>query len=150
VEADARKTAGERLAKDAGQKLLARAQEIGLEKAAAEAGAKLDDTGNFDRRSGSVPKIGVAGDLRTEAFALTTEAPLAPHVYSASGDAVVVALKTKTPADMKEFETAKASIREQLLAQRRQATLSAFMSHLKERAARAGALKVQVDATERG
>jgi len=150
VEADARKTAGERLAKEAGQKLLARAQEIGLEKAAAEAGAKLDETGNFDRRSGSVPKIGVAGELRTEAFALTTEAPLAPRVYSASGDAVVVALKSRTPADMKEFETAKASIREQLLSQRRQATLSAFMSHLKERAARAGALKVQADATERG
>lgn len=150
VEADARKTAGERLAKEAAEKLLSSAKEIGLDKAAAAAGTKLDETGNFDRRAGMVPKIGAASDLRAEAFALTTDAPLGQHVYVATGDAFVVALKARTPADMKELETAKTSIHEQLLQQRRQAVLTAFMGHLKERAARDGALRVQADVSERG
>ena len=150
VEADAKRTAGERLAKAEAEKLLARAKEIGLEKAAAEAGAKLDETGNFDRRAGVIPKVGPSNELKADAFNLTTEAPLAPRVYATSGDAVVVALKSRTPADLKDLETAQTTIRDSLLAQRRQAALSSFMSHLKERAAREGVLRVQADVTDRG
>jgi peptidyl-prolyl cis-trans isomerase D len=151
VEVEAKKTAGEKLAKAEGDKVLARAKDVGLEKAAAESNLKLDETGNFDRRAGVVPKIGPANELKTDAFALTPEKPLAPQVYPASGgDAVVASLKARTPADLKDLETAQASIREGLLAQRRQAALSSFMSHLKERAAREGALQVHADATDRG
>jgi peptidyl-prolyl cis-trans isomerase D len=150
VEADARRTAAERLAKVEAEKVLARAREVGLEQAAAEAGRTVEETGPFDRRTAVVPKIGTANELRAEIFALTTEAPLAPRVYEASGDAVVVALKARMPADMKDFETAQAGIRDALLAQRRQAVLTAFMSQLKERAAREGALRVHADAGTRG
>jgi peptidyl-prolyl cis-trans isomerase D len=150
VEENAKSAAGERLAKADAEKILARAKEIGLEQAAAEAGATVDETTPFDRRVGVVPKIGPAADLRSEAFALTTEEPLAPHVYPANGDAVVVALKARTPADPKDFESAQNGIRENLLNQRRQAALTAFMDYLKERAANEGALRVQADATTRG
>ncbi len=150
VEGDAKRTAAEKLAKAQAEKILARAKDVGLEKAAAEAGAKVDETGPFDRRGGVVPKIGGSADLRTDAFTLTTDAPLAPKVYAASGDAVVVALKTRTPADPKDLETARSGIRDTLLAQRRQAALAAFMNHLKESAAREGALRVQADAVDRG
>ena len=71
-------------------------------------------------------------------------------MYASGGDAVVASLKSRTPADLKDLETAQASIRESLLAQRRQAALSSFMSHLKEQAAREGALQVHADATDRG
>ena len=150
VEADAKRTAGERLARAEAEQLLARAKEVGLEKAAAESKRTVDETGNFDRRAGSVPKLGPVTELRTDAFALTTESPLGPRVYVATGDAVVVALKGRTPADLKDLETAQSSIRESLLSQRRQATVTSFMNHLKERAAREGALRVQADATDRG
>jgi peptidyl-prolyl cis-trans isomerase D len=150
VEQDAKRTAGERLAKADAEKLLARAKEVGLDKAAAEAGTAVEETTPFDRRVGVVPKIGPAADLRTEAFALTTEAPLGQRVYTTAGDAVVIALKARTPADPKDFEGAQSGIRENLLTQRRQAALTAFMSHLKERAANEGALRVQADATTRG
>ena len=143
VEADAKRAAGERLAKAEAEKLLTLAKEVGLEKAAAEKSAKLDETGTFDRRAGVVPKIGAAAELRTDAFNLTTEAPLGQRVYVAGDDAVVVALKARTPADMKDLATAESGIRDSLLSQRRQAALSSFMSHLKERAAREGALRVQ-------
>src|SRR5262249_5818982 len=145
---DAKRTIAERLAKEQAEKLLARAKEIGLEKAAAETSVKLDETGAFDRRPGVIPKIGPSPELRTDASALTTEAPLGPRVYSAAGDAVVVALKTRLPADMKDLETARPQIREALVSQRRQSTLVAFMSHLKERAVREGALRVQSDALD--
>jgi peptidyl-prolyl cis-trans isomerase D len=112
VEENAKRAAGEALAKADAEKILARAKEIGLEKAAAEAGATVDETTPFDRRVGVVPKIGPAADLRTAAFALTTDAPLAPNVYTTGGDAVVIALKSRTPADPKDFEsTQTASVR---------------------------------------
>ena len=130
--------------------MLARAKEVGLEKAAAESHAPVDETGTFDRRTGVVPKIGAAGDLHSEAFALTAESPLGPRVYTASGDAVVVALKARTPADMGELETARGTIRDTLVKQRRQAALTTFMGNLKERAAREGALTVHGDAVDRG
>jgi peptidyl-prolyl cis-trans isomerase D len=149
VETGAKRAAGERLAAAEGEKLLARAKEIGLEKAAADAHVTVEETGDFDRRAGVVPKIGAAGELNTDAFALTAESPLGTRVYAASGDAVVVALKGRTPADMAELESARAGIRDSLLAQRRRAALSAFMNHLKERAAREGALTVHGDAVER-
>ena len=150
AEVGAKRAAGERLAVAEGEKMLARAKEVGLEKAAAESHATVEETGTFDRRTGVVPKIGTAGDLHTDAFALKTESPLAPRVYAASGDAVVVALKTRTPADMGELETARATIRDTLIKQRREAALSSFMNHLKERAAREGALTVHGDAVDRG
>jgi peptidyl-prolyl cis-trans isomerase D len=151
VEADAKKTAGEKLAKAEGEKLLSKAKEVGLEKAATgQPNVKLDETGNFDRRAGVVPKIGPSNELKSDAFALTPESPLAPQVYTASGDAIVASLKSRTPADLKDLQTAETGIRESLLMQRRQAALSSFMSHLKERAAREGALQVHADATDRG
>jgi len=150
VEADAKKTAAEKLAKQKAETLLARAKEVGLEKAAAEAGVKVDETGGFERRIGALPKLGPVTDLRTDAFALTPEAPLAPKVYTTSGDAVVAALKSRTPADMSGFEAAKAGLRDSVLAQRRQTAMTSFMSYLKERAVKDGALRVQSDALDRG
>jgi peptidyl-prolyl cis-trans isomerase D len=150
VEVGAKRAAGERLAAAEAEKVLARAKEVGLEKATTESHATVEETGTFDRRTGVVPKVGAAGDLHTDAFALTTESPLGPRVYTASGDAVVVALKARTPADMGELETARSTIRDTLIKQRRQATLSTFMNHLKERAAREGALTVHGDAVDRG
>jgi peptidyl-prolyl cis-trans isomerase D len=150
AETGAKRAAGEKLAAAEAEKILARAKEVGLEKAAAEAHATVEETGGFDRRSGGAPKIGAADELRTDAFALTPESPLGPRVYTASGDAIVVALKARTPANMAELDGARTGIRDTLLAQRRQAALSALMNHLKERAAREGALTVHGDAVDRG
>ncbi len=150
VETGAKRTAGEKLAAAEADKILARAKEIGLDKAAAEAHATVEETGGFDRRSGGVPKIGTAGDLHAEAFTLTPEAPLAPRVYTASGDAVVVALKARTPADMAQLESTRNTIRDTLLQQRRDAAVTAFMNELKERAVREKALEVKADVSERG
>ncbi len=150
VAADVRREHGEAAAKERAEKLLERAKEIGLEQAAAESGAKLDDTEPFDRRTGAIPKLGPAPELRTDAFGLAPEAPLAPKVYAAGGDAVVAALRTRTPADMSGLAAARDGLRQIILQQKRQAALTAYLDYLKERAHREGAFEVFAERLGRG
>src|SRR5207245_10627287 len=79
VAADARREGGEAAARERGEKLLARAREIGLEQATAEAGVRVEETGPFERGD-AIPKIGRVAELPADTFALTPEAPLAPKV----------------------------------------------------------------------
>src|SRR5262249_55995868 len=98
VEGGAGREGGEAAAHERAEKVLARAREIGLERAAAEVGATVDTPGPFERR-GSIPKLVATADLHTDALVLTPEAPLAPKVYASAGDAVAVALRERGPAD---------------------------------------------------
>jgi peptidyl-prolyl cis-trans isomerase D len=150
VATDARRQRGETAAKDEAEKILARAREIGLAKAAAEAGVAIDQTEPFDRRTPTVPKIGVVAQLGTDALSLTPEAPLAPKVYSAGGDAVVAALRERLAADMAGFEAEKDSLTNSILQQRRASTFSAYVNFLKERAQREGELEVEANALAKG
>jgi len=149
VTVDARRERAEAAARERADKLLTRAREIGLDQAAAEAGVRVEETGPFERGD-AIPTLGRLADLTADAFTLTPEAPLAPKLYSAGGDAIVAALRTRTPADMAGFEGAKDKLREQLQRQKHEAVLTAYMSYLKERAQREGALDVHPDALSRG
>src|SRR5262249_19784633 len=91
VLADARRERSAAAANDRSTKLRARREETGLEAAASELNSPVKNTGLFDRRAGSIPTIGASPELRTDAFSLTPEAPLAPQVYSVGGDAIVPA-----------------------------------------------------------
>ncbi len=147
--ADARRERGEAAAKERADKLLARAREIGLDQAAAEAGVRVEETGPFERAD-AIPTLGRLADLTADAFTLTPEAPLAPKVYGAGGDAIVAALRARTPADMAGFEGAKDQLRSTVQRQKHEAVLTAYMSYLKEGAQREGALDVHGDALPRG
>jgi len=149
VAADARRERGEAAARERGEKLLARAREVGLEQATAEAGVRVEETGPFERGD-AIPKIGRVAELTADAFALTPEAPLAPKVYATGGDAIVAALRARTPADMAGFEGAKEKLRETLLKQKRDAMLTAYVDYLKKRARDEGALEVRADVLPRG
>jgi peptidyl-prolyl cis-trans isomerase D len=150
VLADARRARGEALAQERAEALLAQARKVGLDKAAAGAGDKVEQTGLFDRRGGALPGLPGAPAIRTEAFSLTPEAPLAPKVYTSGGDAVVISLLERVPADMSGFEAAKESLRKTVLQQKREAALTAFMNLLRQRAQRDGALEVRANARPRG
>jgi peptidyl-prolyl cis-trans isomerase D len=147
---DARQARGDALAKEQAEKLLARAKEIGLDKAAAEQGLKVDDTGPFERRAGVVPKLGAAADLRNDAFSLTQDHPLGTKVYAAGNDAVVMALKERLAADPAGLADAKDTLRTTLLQQKQEDAVQAFMNHLKERARQQGALEVKADVVAEG
>ncbi|MFN8543812.1 MAG: peptidylprolyl isomerase [Candidatus Binatia bacterium] len=148
--ADTQRERGEALARERAETLRTKAAAVGLDKAAAEMRLTVAESGNFDRRAPSIPKIGAAPDLRTDAFVLTPEAPLAPKVYAVGGDAVVAALKQRTQADMADFPSAKDGLRDSLLQQKRAGLLQAYMDFLKERAQRDGALEVRQDVLARG
>ena len=143
---DAKRARAEALAKERGEKLLALAKEIGLDKAAAEQQLTVDTTGAFERRAGVVPKLSGAVELRSDVLGLTAERPLAPKVYTVGGDAIVAALKERIPSDPAGLADAKETIRTTLLQQKQQDAMQAFMNHLKERAQQEGALAVQADA----
>jgi peptidyl-prolyl cis-trans isomerase D len=147
---DAKQARGDSLAKEQAEKLLARAKEIGLDKAAAEQGLKVDDTGPFERRAGVVPKLGAAADLRNDAFSLTQDRPLGTKVYTAGSDAVVMALKERIPADPAGLADAKETLRTTLLQQKQEDAVQAFMNDLKERARQQGALEVNADVVAEG
>jgi peptidyl-prolyl cis-trans isomerase D len=147
---DAKQARGDVLAKEQAEKLLARAKDVGLEKAAAEQGLTVDDTGPFEHRAGVVPKLGAAADLRNDAFSLSPDHPLGTKVYSAGNDAVVMALKERIPADLSGLADAKDNLKTTLLQQKQQDALQAFMDHLKERARQQGALEVKADVVNEG
>src|SRR3989454_7979038 len=149
VAADARRERGEAAARERREKLLARAREIGLDQAAAEADVRVEETGPFERVD-AIPTLGRLADLTADAFSLTPEAPLAPKVYRTGGDAIVAALRARTPADMAGFEGAKEKLRETLLKQKRDAMLTAYVDYLKKRARDEGALEVRADVLPRG
>ena len=149
VAADARRERGEALARERAEALRVRAKDVGIAQAATEASATVDETGAFDRRSVALAKLGNVADLRNDAFALTTDAPVASKVYTATGDAVVVSLKARTPADMAGLDADKDRIRDSLTQQKRGTVLTQFMNGLKERAQREGALEVRSDALGR-
>src|SRR4029453_15426296 len=147
---DAKRDKAETLAKERGEKLLARAKEVGLDKAAAGQGLAVGTTGPFEGRAGVVPKLTGSMELRTDALGLTTGAPLGPRVYSVGGDAVVVALKERIPSNPAGLGEAKDTIKPTLLEQKRQAAMESFINYLKERAQKEGALAVEADAVSKG
>ena len=145
VTADARRERAEAAARTRAEALLARAKEKGLDKAAEEAGLKVEETGYFERQTATLPGLPPMPELRTDALALTADAPLAPKVYAAGGDAVVAALRDRKPADMSGLAAAKDGLHDSLLQQKRQAVVRGYVDFLKESALRAGRLDVRAD-----
>jgi hypothetical protein len=87
--------------------------------------------------------------LRTDAFALTPKQPLGVQVYVTNGDAVVVSLRERVPADPAKLDDAtKDSLRTSLLQEKQQEAVEAFMNHMKKRAQDARALTVRADAVD--
>jgi len=145
VTADATKAKAEELAVERAEKIRAEALQAGLDAAASSAALAVDTTGAFARKQNSVPKIADT-TLVADAFSLTTESPVGPRVYKSAGDAYVVALKARTPADPAGLAAEKDGIRAQLLQQRQQAVAVSYMNYLKKRAQEDGALTVSPDA----
>ncbi len=146
-----KRTRAQTAAKERAESLLARAREVGLDKAAAEQKLGVEETGPFELRSGVTPKLGSMPELRIDAAGLSPEKPLGGRVYDSGGDAVVAALRERKAADPAQLDEAtKDTLRTTLLQEKQQEALQAFMTHLKKRAQEAKALAVHADATTEG
>jgi peptidyl-prolyl cis-trans isomerase D len=81
-----------------------------------------------------VPNLGSAQELKDAAFRLTPEAPVAPAVYSVAGDAVIVVLGAKVPADETRFESEKTALRQRAQQRAEMAAVQRFLDQLKAKA----------------
>lgn len=97
--------------------------------------------------SGAIPKIGVAPELLTLAFALSEEAPLAAKVLSVepSGRYFALRLKERVRPSGEEAETAKKEIRDVLVRVEKRNSYLAWYKGLKAEAAASGDLEYTVD-----
>ncbi len=125
----------ERLAQEKADKLLTKLKETRDLASLAKAEAlTVEETGTFTRRGGYIPKIGVVPDLKTEAFRLTPEAPVASQSYTWGGSAFIAVLKEYIPADPDQLEEQRDDLRQSLLQRKKAAASQEFTKYLKERA----------------
>jgi peptidyl-prolyl cis-trans isomerase D len=124
-------------ARTAAEALLESARKAGgVDALLSEAQAKgytVDTTGPFGRNE-PIPKLAPA-PVRDEVFALTSADPLGRKPFLAPDAAVVVALKERIPADEAGLtDEKKQTLREQVVARKRQEVLEAYRNELRERA----------------
>ena len=125
----------ERLAQEKADKLLTKLKETKDLASLAKAEAlTVEETGAFARRGGYIPKIGVVPDLKTEAFRLTPEAPVASKSYTWGGNTFVAVLKEYIPADSEQLEEQRDDLRQSLLQRKKTAAHQELTKYLKERA----------------
>lgn len=125
----------ERLAQEKADKLLTKLKETKDLASLAKAEAlPVEETGAFARRGGYIPKIGVVPALKTEAFRLTPEAPVAPQSYTWGGNTFIAVLKEYIPADPEQLEEQRDDLRQSLLQRKKTAAYQELTKYLKERA----------------
>jgi peptidyl-prolyl cis-trans isomerase D len=134
VETAARTERAAALAKTKADALLAEVQKGDLDTAAKAVNLQVDETGLFSRQAGPIPKLGIAPDLRKDAFQLTPEKPVAPKVYAVAGASVIAALKEHVPADAEKFNSEKATLLQRIEQERKQQAMESFVNYLKARA----------------
>ena len=105
-----------------------------LEEVAAAEKLTIEETGPFTRGGDYVPRIGSSPELKKLSFALSADNPVAPEVSVVGGDAYVVVLKDRQPADMAEFDKKKAELVKRHLDDQREAAMGALLNQLKGRA----------------
>jgi peptidyl-prolyl cis-trans isomerase D len=95
---------------------------------------KVEETGWFARSSAQLPKIGDLAELRSGPITLSEQRPIPERLYTQQNSLYLLAFKASQPADMKQFEKDRESIKKQALAESRQRALMKFMETLKNKA----------------
>lgn len=131
VRADLVEEAALARARQAAAEVRARAEKVGLEKAAAALGLVRKETPNLTGRGQPLGDLGSGRQLEEAAFALPEKA-LSEPVRTASGYAVLRALERK-PFDAEEFARRKAQLHASLRQQRQEELFRAFVMAARDR-----------------
>ena len=137
VEQAYREQRAQTLAEELADKLLALAKESKkLPQAAAELNLNIEETGPFSRGFGDfIPRIGSHKNLAEDAFALTTENPIAPKVYRVDQRFLVAALESASVADFTALsESERQQLQEQLLQQKQDEMVAKRLEQLYQQA----------------
>ncbi len=132
VETAYRLEEGGKLARAAGEKLLAAAKQAGsLSQAAAAEKREVKTTDPFARAGAYVPGIGASQELKDAAFRLTESARLAPEVFPVGGDAIVAELERIDTPSQEKLDEQLAAVRKSMLEARRSEIFQRYLDELK-------------------
>jgi peptidyl-prolyl cis-trans isomerase D len=135
VEADLRYARAGDAAKARAQTLLKTLKEKpDLDALAQQEHFKIEESQQIGRFGAYMPNLGNVQELKDAAFRLTMEAPVAPDVYDANGDAVVAVLSAKTPADQSRFDSERKALQGRLQQRAEQTAVQRFLEQLKSTA----------------
>jgi len=135
VEHDLRNQRASELAKQKAETLRAGLKAAAdLDAVAGQENVKVEEARDIARNGGYVAGLGPAAEVKDAAFALTTDQPIAPGVYTVNGDAIVAVLSQRTAADASRFESDKATLTNRLQTAAENAALKTFLDQLKAKA----------------
>jgi len=135
VEADLRRQRASEAAKKRAEALLtALREQPDLDALAQREQLTVEESKEVGRFGAYVPNLGSAQALKDAAFRLTPEAPVAPAVYDASGDAVIAVLAAKVPPDDSRFDSEKTALRQRAQQRAEVAAVQRFLEQLKAKA----------------
>jgi len=135
VEADLRRKRASEAAKQRAEALLATLKaQPDLDALAKQEGLTVEESTQIGRFGPYLPNLGNAQDLKDAAFRLTPEGPVAPAVYDVGGDAVLVVLGSKVPADENRFDSEKAALRDRIAQRAETTAVRHFIDQLKAKA----------------
>ena len=93
---------------------------------------KLQETGSFSYNDqNSIPGIGISKELMDAAFGLTTAAPTPKTATKIDQKWVVIRLKNRMAAKTEDFQKTKEDLKKQILPQKQQEALDAWLKELK-------------------
>lgn len=135
VEADLRHARAGEAARQHADALLATLKgKPDLDALAQQEHVKVEESNQVGRFGSYVPNLGNAQELKDAAFRLTLDAPVAPGVYEASGDAVIAVLTAKIPADPSRFDAEKKALKDRLQQRAESTAMQRFLEQLKAKA----------------
>lgn len=127
-----REAAGKIAKEKAGKLLEELASGSAMDALAKREGLTIEETGFFSRKSGFIGNIGYIEGLAGEAFSLTRESPFPKKVYGAGNRYFVVELKEREEASRESFQSEKAKVEENFLAQKREEAIRRWLEKLRE------------------
>ena len=132
IRGDLRRAEGERLGREAAEKLVAQARELGsLEKAAEADGLEVKTSEAITRESVQISGMGVQPGIRNAVFALTAKDATAPEPFTVLGDAIVVGPGETEMPSAEEIEEQSGPVRESLGQQARRELFRRYVDELK-------------------
>ncbi|RMD96268.1 MAG: hypothetical protein D6812_17420, partial [Deltaproteobacteria bacterium] len=92
---------------------------------------EVEETGWFNREGAYIRNLGNAKELKQAAFTLSADSPYPDQVFEIGTKFIVVRFKEKKPFDPKAFEAEKESLRAQLLSEKQNEVLQAWLEQKK-------------------
>ena len=132
VRGDLRLSEGQKMGREAAEKLIAQAQDLGsLAKAAEAAGRPLGKSESITRETSQISGMGIQFGIRDAVFALGPGQAVVPEPFTVLGDAIVVGPgETEMPSD-EEIEEQSVPVREALLERGQREFLQRYVEELK-------------------